>query len=34
MICAGELDVVAAQKEIAEDWTESYRNRFRLRAAK
>jgi hypothetical protein len=34
MVCNGELDVVAAQKEIAEDWTESYLRRFRLRAAK
>jgi hypothetical protein len=34
MVCAGELDVVVAQKEIAEDWTESYRKRFRLRAGR
>jgi hypothetical protein len=34
MVCAGELHVGAAQNETAEDWTESYRNRFRLRAAK
>jgi hypothetical protein len=28
MVCAGELDVVEAQREIADDWTESYRNRL------
>jgi hypothetical protein len=34
MVCAGALDVVDAQSEIAADWTESYRNRFRLRAGR
>jgi hypothetical protein len=34
MVCAGELDVRQAQAEISSDWTESYRLRFRLRAAK
>jgi hypothetical protein len=29
MVCAGELDVVEAQREIADDWPESYRQRFR-----
>jgi hypothetical protein len=33
MVCAGELDVRDAQREISSDWTESYRRRFRLRAA-
>jgi hypothetical protein len=33
MVCAGELDVKAAQAEIAADWTESYRRRFRSRSA-
>jgi hypothetical protein len=33
MVCAGELDVKAAQAEIAKDWTESYRRRFRSRSA-
>jgi hypothetical protein len=33
MVCAGELDVEQAQAEIRNDWTESYRRRFRLRAA-
>jgi hypothetical protein len=28
MVCAGDLDVHEAQKEIADDWTESYRKRF------
>jgi hypothetical protein len=28
----GALDQVEAQTEITPDWTESYRNRFRLRA--
>jgi hypothetical protein len=32
MVCAGELDVVEAQREIADDWTESYRRRFRRAA--
>jgi hypothetical protein len=34
LVCASELDVVAEQNEIAADWTESYRNRFRLRAGR
>jgi hypothetical protein len=34
MVCAGKLDAVEAQSEIAADWTESYRNRFRLRAGR
>jgi hypothetical protein len=34
MVCAGELDAKDAQTEISSDWTESYRLRFRLRAAK
>jgi hypothetical protein len=29
MVCAGEIDAAAAQAEIRDDWTESYRNRFR-----
>jgi hypothetical protein len=29
MVCSGELDVREAQKEIADDWIESYRRRFR-----
>jgi hypothetical protein len=29
LICAGALDIREAQREIAEDWTESYRKRFR-----
>jgi hypothetical protein len=33
MVCEGQLDVREAQQEIASDWTESYRRRFRLRAA-
>jgi hypothetical protein len=33
MVCAGELDVREAQREIGSDWTVSYRLRFRLRAA-
>jgi hypothetical protein len=33
-VCSGDLDVKDAQREIAEDWVESYRRRFRLRAAK
>jgi hypothetical protein len=32
MVCAGELDAKAAQAEIASDWTESYRRRFRSRS--
>jgi hypothetical protein len=33
MVCAHEQDVKDAQAEISSDWTESYRRRFRLRAA-
>jgi hypothetical protein len=33
MACAGELEVGAAQREIAEDWTASYARRFRSRSA-
>jgi hypothetical protein len=29
MVCAGSLDVREAQAEIAEDWVDSYRHRFR-----
>jgi hypothetical protein len=32
MVCTGELDVVEAQREISEDWTESYGRQFRHRA--
>ena len=32
MVCAGELDLREAQKEIATDWTESYLHRFKLAA--
>jgi hypothetical protein len=32
MVCAGEVDVAEAQREIADDWTESYRRRFRRAA--
>jgi hypothetical protein len=32
MVCAGELDLRAAQKEIANDWIESYQRRFRRAA--
>jgi hypothetical protein len=34
MVCAGELDAAEAQLEIASDWTESYRRRFKLKTAK
>jgi hypothetical protein len=29
MVCGGEVDVVEAQLETADDWTESYRRRFK-----
>jgi hypothetical protein len=32
MVCAGELDVREAQKEISEERTESYRRRFKRAA--
>jgi hypothetical protein len=33
LVCARELDVREAQREIASDWTASYRRRIRPRAA-
>jgi hypothetical protein len=29
LVCAGQLDVVEAQKEIADDWVETYKKFFR-----
>jgi hypothetical protein len=34
MVCACELDVAEAQKEISQDWPASYRKRFKLRTTK
>jgi hypothetical protein len=34
MVCSGELVVREAQSEISEDWTESYRHRFKRAASR
>jgi hypothetical protein len=31
LVCAGEMDIGQAQRDIADDWTEAYRRRFATR---